>query len=139
MAIRVGKLGIIRRTGKDLEELRAECFERDRGVCQDCRVATLFGAPHEHPHSFHMAHYRGKRNNGDTLDNVRCLCAAIATGRNTHPEDLYRKRSERDAGLSQARIQQLDDYQAEEMLKWLASDRAACLIIEIEQAVESGQ
>lgn len=84
---RVGKLGIVRLAGADLEALRRQCFERDDYACRDCgrRVAwseqeeQLVGSKWAWSNAFgfpvgQMAHIRTKRNNGDTLDNVRTLC-----------------------------------------------------------------
>jgi 5-methylcytosine-specific restriction endonuclease McrA len=62
---RVGKLGTVRLAGEAMRELRWKCFERDRGICQACGTLTVGGE---------MAHIKTKRNNGDTLDNVRWLC-----------------------------------------------------------------
>lgn len=74
MTVKVGKLGTVRLKGKDYEALRVECFERDLGNCRECGTPTLFNSPHEYRNSFHMAHIRTKRNNGDTINNVRTLC-----------------------------------------------------------------
>jgi len=62
--------------GKDLKALRLACFERDRGLCITFGQPTLFGAPHEWPNSFHMAHRRGKRMWGDHLGQVDTQCGA---------------------------------------------------------------
>lgn len=72
--IKVGKLGIVRLTGKDYEALRLACWERDEGKCRNCGKNTLIGMPQECSDAYHMAHIRTKRNNGDTLENVRTLC-----------------------------------------------------------------
>jgi 5-methylcytosine-specific restriction endonuclease McrA len=60
--------------GDDLQALRLACWERDKSLCQHCGVRTLFDFPQEHPLAFHMAHRRGKRMWGDSLDNVHTLC-----------------------------------------------------------------
>jgi 5-methylcytosine-specific restriction endonuclease McrA len=67
-----GKCGIVRLYGKNLEALRETCFERDRRRCVDCgrRLVLERGFVD----SMQMAHVRTKRNNGDTLDNVRSKC-----------------------------------------------------------------
>lgn len=78
---RVGKLGIVRLVGKELTRLRLECFERDGYRCQECgRLVSWNGEERmyfDYLATFprgEMAHIRTKRNNGDTLDNVRTLC-----------------------------------------------------------------
>ena len=38
----VGKLGIVRLHGKAMELLRIACYERDKGVCQNCGKALNF-------------------------------------------------------------------------------------------------
>jgi 5-methylcytosine-specific restriction endonuclease McrA len=78
---RVGKVGIVRLYGKDLEKLRRECFERDNYTCVECGTYVewsdneLYRGYKWRTPVGHMAHIRTKRNNGDTLDNVRTLCA----------------------------------------------------------------
>lgn len=74
MTVRIGKLQIVRLKGKDYDALRLACWERDLGKCRSCGLSTVFGLPHEWGISYHMAHIRTKRNNGDTLENVRTLC-----------------------------------------------------------------
>jgi 5-methylcytosine-specific restriction endonuclease McrA len=54
--------------GKAMTDLRWACYLRDLGACQECRRFT-------HWELGQLAHIRAKRNNGDTLDNVRWLCA----------------------------------------------------------------
>ena len=63
-----------RLTGTALEELRVECFMRDKGVCQGCGCRTVFGMDQECDESFHMAHRRGKRMWGDHIDQVDTQC-----------------------------------------------------------------
>jgi 5-methylcytosine-specific restriction endonuclease McrA len=70
--IRVGKLGIVRLTEEDLEQLRRQCYERDQGKCVVCGVKLRWEPGYWD--SMHMAHVRTKRNNGDTLDNVQAKC-----------------------------------------------------------------
>lgn len=60
--------------GKDLALLRSDCWDRDRGICQNCRRPTWFHAPKEFAWSYHMAHIKAKRMGGDSLENVRTLC-----------------------------------------------------------------
>lgn len=50
--------------GRKMAELRAACFDRDRGICQACFLPV-------DPNDWDMAHVRGKRMWGDGLDNVR--------------------------------------------------------------------
>lgn len=52
--------------GKALSALRAACFDRDGGICVGC------GFPVD-PSHWHMAHVRGKRMWGDSLDNVKTM------------------------------------------------------------------
>lgn len=67
-----GKCGIVRLYGKDLKALREMCFHRDHERCVQCarKLVLKRGCWN----SMHMAHLRTKRNNGDTLENVRSLC-----------------------------------------------------------------
>jgi 5-methylcytosine-specific restriction endonuclease McrA len=59
-----------------MTKLRLACWERDQGICQVCGVSTFWEARFDgDPQAYHMAHIRNKRNYGDTLDNVQCLCA----------------------------------------------------------------
>lgn len=70
-----GKLGIVRLYGKDMSNLREQCWDRDEGRCTDCSRPLYREERWDgDPAAFHLAHIRTKRNNGDTLDNVRALC-----------------------------------------------------------------
>ncbi len=60
--------------GDDLRELRERCFDRDNLRCTICGVAVVRVSGT--PRSGHMAHIGAKRRHGDTLSNVRTLCAA---------------------------------------------------------------
>lgn len=60
--------------GEALDVLRVACYERDGSRCNNCSRLTNFDAPHEAIDSFHMAHVKGKRMHGDSLDNVRVEC-----------------------------------------------------------------
>lgn len=73
--ITIGKENIVRRTGKDLEELRDECYERDGGKCVKCG-RRLVHSPDSilQPDAYHMSHKRNKRMWGDTISNVESLC-----------------------------------------------------------------
>lgn len=71
--IRIGKLGIERRTGKDLQQLRRDCWERDHGWCQECGRATNYDDGYLN--RFDMAHIKSRGAGGsDVLENVRTLC-----------------------------------------------------------------
>jgi 5-methylcytosine-specific restriction endonuclease McrA len=73
VSIHCGKLGIVRRTGKDLEDLRRQCYDRDRRRCVDCHRPLIWerGALD----SMHMAHIVSRGAGGsDSLDNVRTKC-----------------------------------------------------------------
>ena len=80
---RVGKVtGTVRLEGKDLEDLRRACFERDNYTCQECGLYVewdddeLYRNQRGRTPVGEMAHIHAKRNGGDTLDNVRTLCPA---------------------------------------------------------------
>ena len=53
---------------------RVRIFERDKGICEDCKRPTIFNAPEEWPNSFHRAHRRGKRMWKDEDSNVKTSC-----------------------------------------------------------------
>lgn len=72
--IRIGKLGIIRVSGKDMTALRTTCFERDKGLCRECGVQVSDDVPEWHPRKYDMAHVRNKRMYGDHIDNVKTCC-----------------------------------------------------------------
>lgn len=73
--IRVGKLGIVRCTGKDLEALRDACWERDEGICQRCGAAVYKQARFDgDPLAYDMAHRRNKLMYGDVLGNIDVNC-----------------------------------------------------------------
>jgi 5-methylcytosine-specific restriction endonuclease McrA len=65
--------------GAALEQLRRDCFERDGYRCQGEVLSYLFGWEKCDRavtwESGHMAHIGAKRRHGDSLDNVRTLCA----------------------------------------------------------------
>jgi 5-methylcytosine-specific restriction endonuclease McrA len=69
-----------RKKGKAMEQLRRECFERDGYICQgvlrECRCGQkVFCLKRVTWESGHMAHIGAKRRHGDSLENVRTLCA----------------------------------------------------------------
>lgn len=69
---RVGKLGIVRLAGKDMESLRQAAYDRSMGLCE----MKLKGCEkYAGWISGNLAHVRTKRNNGDTIDNVLWACA----------------------------------------------------------------
>jgi hypothetical protein len=74
MTIRIGHLGIIRLSGKDMKALRLKRFEMDLGRCVDCGCEVNDDLPDWHPRKFDLAHVRNKRNYGDTIENTRTKC-----------------------------------------------------------------
>jgi 5-methylcytosine-specific restriction endonuclease McrA len=74
VSVKVGKLGIVRLTGGDLEELRRQCYERDDRRCVACGVFVEWESGFWT--SMHMAHIVGRgRGGSDVLDNVQTKCA----------------------------------------------------------------
>lgn len=65
-----------RAKGKALQDQRLRIFDRDKGVCQDCGIDTIFNAPEEWDNSFHRAHLRGKRMWKDGDSNVKTSCGS---------------------------------------------------------------
>jgi 5-methylcytosine-specific restriction endonuclease McrA len=77
VTIRIGNIGIIRRTGKDLEALRTECFWRDDGFCVKCGKPVRDDVPDYAPNKYDMAHIKSRGAGGsDVLSNVEVLCHA---------------------------------------------------------------
>jgi 5-methylcytosine-specific restriction endonuclease McrA len=76
LTIRIGKLGIVRLTGKDLWELRRICWLRDNGRCRKCNEQTAYFPRFDgDPLAYDMAHIKSRGAGGsDTLDNVQTLC-----------------------------------------------------------------
>ena len=74
--IKVGKLGRVRLTGSDLTKLRLQCWERDKGKCQECGEALYYQPRYiGDPKGYDMAHIRGRGAFGsDVLENVRTMC-----------------------------------------------------------------
>jgi 5-methylcytosine-specific restriction endonuclease McrA len=60
--------------GDDMDELRQAVYTRDLGLCQRCGITTIFGAPEEWDNSFHLAHRKGKRMWGDSLETTEINC-----------------------------------------------------------------
>lgn len=77
---------------EELGRLRELCFERDVGMCVVCGVGLLLKRGYWN--SMEMAHIRGKRMWGDSLDNVRSLCGPLANGCH-HREHVYGKTLEK--------------------------------------------
>ena len=77
--VRAGRL-----RGYALTQLRDDCWERDKGICQavlrdgnisfQCSTQTFKELPHTAPNSYHMSHKQAKRRGGDSLDNVEVFC-----------------------------------------------------------------
>lgn len=58
----------IRLKGKDIEKLRRQVFERDRGFCQSCGAWVSW-------EEGHMAHIKSRgAGGGDTLENTAWKC-----------------------------------------------------------------
>jgi 5-methylcytosine-specific restriction endonuclease McrA len=71
--IKIGKLGIERRTGRHLDELRRDVFLRDNERCVICKTRVIWQAGFFD--SMHLAHIRSRGAGGsDTPENVRTLC-----------------------------------------------------------------
>jgi hypothetical protein len=75
VSLHVGHLGIVRLTGRHLEDLRRRCYDRDRHVCVWPGCGVWLRWLRGYSDSMHMAHIRGRGAGGsDTIDNVRSLC-----------------------------------------------------------------
>lgn len=73
---RMGKLGIERVAGKDVETRRMRIGNRDGWICEECLIqCTPDGSDHR-PRG-EWAHRRNKRNHGDGMENGRILCGSI--------------------------------------------------------------
>jgi 5-methylcytosine-specific restriction endonuclease McrA len=92
--VRVGKEGIVRLSGAALEDLRLQCFRRDKGRCQDCGQRVMWDAWTGASDSYHMAHIRNKRMYGDTLSNVRVLCGDCHRAEHGNPLPKMRTHTE---------------------------------------------
>jgi 5-methylcytosine-specific restriction endonuclease McrA len=64
---KVGKLGILRLAGKDMEAARRRVFERDGYRCVRCGRSVTW-------ESGELAHRRTKRNHGDADSNMEVSC-----------------------------------------------------------------
>lgn len=69
---RVGKTGIQRLYGADMSKLRSDRFDHDKGRCVKCGRPVIF--KRGFPDSMELMHVRGKRNNGDSLEQVETGC-----------------------------------------------------------------
>jgi 5-methylcytosine-specific restriction endonuclease McrA len=71
-----GKCGIVRRYGRDMSALRSNCWDRCRGLCEDCFSAMFFNPRFDgDPRAYDMAHIKSRGAGGsDVLENVRGLC-----------------------------------------------------------------
>jgi len=66
---------VVRLIGESLRQLRKDCWQRDRGLCQVCGVGTYWTPRFAgDPQAYDMAHIRVKRLGGDVITNVRTLC-----------------------------------------------------------------
>lgn len=76
MSIRIGHIGIVRLTGDDLKALRAECFARDKGQCQECGNLLYYYPRYDgDPEAYDMAHIQSRGSGGsDIISNIRSLC-----------------------------------------------------------------
>lgn len=73
---RVGKLGIERVAGPDIDKRRREIGERDGWICKKCGIQCTSDGCDSRPKG-EWAHRRNKRNHGDTMENGRILCGSI--------------------------------------------------------------
>jgi hypothetical protein len=83
--VRVGKLGIVRLTGKALTKLRHERFDMDGHRCVDCHVLVAWDEREAEELNLpvgELSHRRPKRLYGDTLENTCCRCRRCH--RNSH-------------------------------------------------------
>ena len=74
MSIRIGKLGIVRLTGKDMGALRTQCLSRDEHCCVKCGRWVMDDVPYWAFNKYDMAHKKNKRMYGDVLENVETMC-----------------------------------------------------------------
>lgn len=66
----------VRLKGTDLQMLRLECLQRDRGRCVRCGVHVISTDWIDdcHPLKYDMSHIRSKHIGGDVLSNVETTC-----------------------------------------------------------------
>lgn len=76
--------GNIRLHGRELEQLRLACLQRDKGKCRECGVKVSDQLPAWHPLKFEMAHIKSRGAGGsDTLGNVKTSCKECHTKQHT--------------------------------------------------------
>lgn len=67
--------GTIRLSGRELENLRLACLQRDKGKCRECGARVSDSLPAWHPLKYDMAHIRSRGAGGsDELGNVKTNC-----------------------------------------------------------------
>ena len=74
--VRVGKLGIVRLSGKAMRQLREDVYVRDKGMCQcGCGRVAYFQARFEgDPHAYDMAHIVSRGAGGsDVMSNLKTM------------------------------------------------------------------
>lgn len=92
MSVHIGKLGIIRLTDEDLDDLRHRVFVRDKGRCVKCKMPLI-----EFPWSslvangYHWSHKRNKRMYGDTEKNTEARCRDCHLISQHNPKSVPRK------------------------------------------------
>ena len=75
MSVKIGKLGIVRLTGKDLAQLRIDCFQRDKFTCQECGIHVTVFTYSAASNAANMAHIQSRGAGGsDVISNVQTLC-----------------------------------------------------------------
>lgn len=90
--IRVGKLGIVRMTGKDLAQLKRACKTRDHWTCVECRIWVSDDVHECSPHRAHAAHIVGRgRGGSDILSNLRTLCSNCHLVKEHNPKSVTAK------------------------------------------------
>lgn len=90
MAITIGKLGIVRVTGPDMEALRWDCYTRDEAKCVICRRWLRWERGSED--SMHMAHIGAKSMYGDVIGNVLSKCGYCHLVLEHNPKSVPPKR-----------------------------------------------
>jgi hypothetical protein len=88
--IEVGKAGIVRLTGLDLEALRIDCWNKCERKCVVClRPLRLFSGGFD---SMHMAHVQGRgAGGGDVIENVVAKCMDCHIGLEHRPKAVPKK------------------------------------------------
>lgn len=60
--------------GAEMDALRLAVWIRDKGRCVKCGYRVILDAPQELESSFHLAHRKGKRMWGDSLETTEANC-----------------------------------------------------------------